>query len=502
MPSAVKTNIAANFIGRIWASLMTLLFVPLYIQFLGVEAYGLVGFYASLKAVSSIFDFGLSTTLNREVARHTGSLEGQCFVSDTIRSLEVVYWLTAMVIFVFVGMGSPLIAGKWIKASSFSPEMLTWVVVIMGGVLALQFPFALYMGGLRGLQKHVHLNGIHVFAGTLRSVGTVIVLWKISPTIHTFFLCQALVALVETVLTMACFWRLWPGRFLKASFRLENLRSIWKFAAGITMIGVTGIALSQMDRLILIKTIPLETFGLYSIALAAATGIQSVIVYPISNAVFPRFSQLITDGGGRRLAAFYHKSSQLVSLLILPAGVTIIVFSREILELWIRNQEIANGAGTMLSILMAAYAINSIGIIPQMMQLASGWTKLTATYNALAVIALVPAVAWASSSYGARGAATVYLFLFISYLGVVVPLMHRRILKGEFRRWLMEDVGAGMFICVISLPFMYFIKSHVSWPPLLLIGMFFVSLFCATAILSGRIRKGLFEILNRTFRNH
>ncbi|MBW1819154.1 MAG: oligosaccharide flippase family protein, partial [Deltaproteobacteria bacterium] len=95
MPSAVKTNIAANFIGRIWASLMTLLFVPLYIQFLGVEAYGLVGFYASLKAVSSIFDFGLSTTLNREVARYTGSLEGQGFVSDTIRTLEVVYWLTA-----------------------------------------------------------------------------------------------------------------------------------------------------------------------------------------------------------------------------------------------------------------------------------------------------------------------------------------------------------------------------------------------------------------------
>jgi O-antigen/teichoic acid export membrane protein len=68
MPS-LKLNIIANFIGRGWIAIMGLAFVPLYIKFMGIEAYGLVGFSATIQALSSLLDMGLSTTLNRELAR-------------------------------------------------------------------------------------------------------------------------------------------------------------------------------------------------------------------------------------------------------------------------------------------------------------------------------------------------------------------------------------------------------------------------------------------------
>jgi len=46
---------------------MAWLFVLLYIKFLGIKAYGLVGFFATLQRLFIILDMGLSTTLNREL---------------------------------------------------------------------------------------------------------------------------------------------------------------------------------------------------------------------------------------------------------------------------------------------------------------------------------------------------------------------------------------------------------------------------------------------------
>ena len=44
-------------------------FVPLYIKFMGVESYGLVGIYFPLLALSDFLDMRLSDTMNREMAR-------------------------------------------------------------------------------------------------------------------------------------------------------------------------------------------------------------------------------------------------------------------------------------------------------------------------------------------------------------------------------------------------------------------------------------------------
>ena len=66
----IKLNILANFGGQGWAALAQLAFVPLYLKFLGIEAYGLIGFYMMLQGILQILDVGLSMTINRELARY------------------------------------------------------------------------------------------------------------------------------------------------------------------------------------------------------------------------------------------------------------------------------------------------------------------------------------------------------------------------------------------------------------------------------------------------
>lgn len=51
MFSGFRANILSNFILQIWLFIGQLILIPVYIKYLGVEQYGLVGFYASLQSI-------------------------------------------------------------------------------------------------------------------------------------------------------------------------------------------------------------------------------------------------------------------------------------------------------------------------------------------------------------------------------------------------------------------------------------------------------------------
>jgi hypothetical protein len=51
---------------------MGLAFIPLYIKYHGIEAYGLIGLFALLQAWLGLLDMGMTPILGREMARFTG----------------------------------------------------------------------------------------------------------------------------------------------------------------------------------------------------------------------------------------------------------------------------------------------------------------------------------------------------------------------------------------------------------------------------------------------
>jgi O-antigen/teichoic acid export membrane protein len=46
----LKRNLIANYLGQGWTALVGLAFIPLYIKYLGIEAYGLIGLFGVIQA--------------------------------------------------------------------------------------------------------------------------------------------------------------------------------------------------------------------------------------------------------------------------------------------------------------------------------------------------------------------------------------------------------------------------------------------------------------------
>ena len=441
----VKHNLVANIVGRLWSGVMSLAFVPLYIHFLGIESYGLIGLFASVMALLSVLDMGLGTTLTREMARLSAQSGSAQHSRDLVRTLEVLYWAMGLLLGVALCLLASPISRFWIKGVTLPPSTVQYALMIMGMVVACEWPLALYSGGLIGLQRHSLLNGIRIITSTVEYGGAVLVLWFVAPTIEAFFVWQAAAGILQTLLMAACLWWLLPGE-RRASVRPHLLASLWRFSAGLTGISVLVALLTQLDKLILSRMLTLDLFGYYALA-ATVGGSLGYIVSPVFSAIFPRLSQL-ADGADVTLARFYHKCCQLMALVVVPVGVTLALFSRELLPLWVRDPAVVANIHVLVSLLVIGTMLNGLMTMPYALQLANGWTSLSLIKNVVALLLLGPLMILLIDRFGPPGAAIVWLILNLGYLLIEAPIMHRRLLAGQLRAWYVVDVGLPLALCL------------------------------------------------------
>lgn len=444
----LQKNIAANIAGSIWQALMGLIFIPFYIKFMGIESWGLVGFFYTLLIMFALLDLGLSNTLNRELARLSVLPGKEQEMNNLVRTLEVLYWGIAIFVGVTVVALSPFLANHWIKAGQLSPKTIELTLLIMGFVIALQMPVGFYSGGLLGLQKQVLLNVINVGMSTLRGAGAALVLWLVSPTIQAFFIWQIVVSVIQIFLLALFLWRRLPRCNKYAVFEKKLFKGIWRFAAGMSGISALAVILTQLDKVILSKMLSLEMFGYYTLASMVAMSLGCFFT-PVFSSIYPRFTQLFSIGDQEGLRHLYHQGCQFMSVLILPIASVVALFSYEILLLWTQNQMTAEKSYRLLSILICGTAINGLMNLPYALQLASGWTKLSFLKNVLAVSLFVPLIIYMTARYGAIGAAWAWLGLNMCYLFFEIPIMHRRLLPDEKWRWYWQDICFPLMTCIL-----------------------------------------------------
>jgi O-antigen/teichoic acid export membrane protein len=436
----VRRNIIANTLGRGWSILMAIAFVPIYIKLLGIEAFGLIGFFVTLQGLFAILDLGLSTTLSRELARASVHPEQAQRTRDLVRTLEVIYWGIALLIGAAVIALAPWIANHWLNPQGLSQSAVQEAITLLGLVIAFQWPIGFYSGGLVGLQRQVLNNIITAGLATVRGIGAVAVLWFVAPTIDAYFKWQLAVSILGVASVALALWGNLPKGDRPARFERSLLQSVWRFAGGMTAISAVVLLLVQTDKVLLSRLLSLEMFGYYMLA-AAVAGASVFFVGPIFTAVFPRFTQLVATGDQERLRDVYHQACQLVSVAVIPLMLVVAFFSLELLTIWTGNQVIAERAYWLVSLLAIGSALNGLMHVPYAAQLAHGWTGLALTANVIAVIVLVPLIIVLTIHYGAVGAASAWVLLNTGYVLLCIPATHRRILRGEMGRWYKLDVG-------------------------------------------------------------
>jgi O-antigen/teichoic acid export membrane protein len=448
----VRTNTLANLLGYGWATALQLVLAPFYIRYLGIEGYALIGFYLMLIASVQIFDFGLSQTVNRELARLSADPQASAKARDVLRTLEFVYWPVVGVVCLLMLLSTPFLVRNFLNASAVPPQVLQSSVSTMALIIAMQWPVTFYSSGLMGLQRQVLANGLRIALSTITGVGAILVVSRANAPLLAFFHWQALCAALALACYCIALYRILPAAEHKARFRPEILRGVWRFATGITAITLSALILTQFDKWILAETLPLAAFGYFMLAVTVA-GALTLLVTPVFNAVFPRFSGLAAREEHETLFNLYHLATQAMAAFLLPVALVLSLFAAEILYVWMGDADVARHSGPLLAVLVLGTALNGLFHVPYAWALARGQTRFIAVMNFAAIVVLVPLVWYFAGRYGAIVAAVAWLLLNLAYLVVFVPVVHRQLPRKDRSQWLLRDIGIPLALSVLVVGF-------------------------------------------------
>lgn len=446
---SLRASVAANFLASGWAAVMGLAFVPLYIRYLGIEAYALIGFFATLQVWLALLDMGFSATLNREMARCSADPDNAHHAGDLLRSMEIIGCVLAGSVAVLVLLASSLIARHWLNAQELAPATVQVAIALMGFIIALQWVGGLYRNGLLGLHRHLWVSAATALTATVRAIGSVAVLAFVSPTIISFFFFQLAVSAGESLLNGWHLHRSLPRAAVKPKFSWTALQRVWRFAAGLTVGAILATLLTQLDKVLLATLLPLADFGYFALTVTVA-GALSIFTMPIHNVGYPRLAGMAAGGDPAAMASEYHRFAQVLSVSVIPAGLMLSFFSTEIIFLWTGDSVTTQTVAPVLTVWMVGSVLNALMHVPYMAQLAHGWTKLSVVANTIGVLLMIPALLYFVPRHGAIAAAWIWVTINAASVLLTIPVMHTRILRGEMRAWYVRDVLAPLAAATVT----------------------------------------------------
>ena len=418
---------------------MGLAFVPLYVRYLGLEAYGLIGVFAVMQAWLTILDVGMTPTLNREMARYTAGAHSGRSIRDLLRSVEILCFSVAVFIGVSGWAAAEYLASDWLRVNELPTEDVGQALSLMAAVVSLRLVESIYHGSLIGLRRQLLYNGISAIIAAVRHGGAAAILVWLVPTIQAFFLWQVFSSALSVAVLATCVQCALPKLSSPPKFSVVALTRVWKFAGGMMGITLFAILLTQVDKVMLSRMLSLDAFGIYTLAVTVASALYMVIV-PIVQAVYPRMVELSSQDNQAALIRVYHQAAQLVTILTAPAVALLGFFAGGVVFVWSGSASLAERTGPILSVLAIGTFLNGLMYLPGQLQLAFGWTGLGLRTNMTAVAILIPAILWIVPKYGAVGAASVWVALNAGYVLISIQFMHKRLIPNEKWKWYFGDI--------------------------------------------------------------
>jgi O-antigen/teichoic acid export membrane protein len=343
--SLIKRNIFTNLVSGGVLTILTVIVTPIQINILGMDGYGVVGFIATLQMAFTAFDFGLSSTVARELARDSSLNKRDS--NHLLQTATAVYWCIAIIMGLTIAIFSGDIARRWFDAGSLDPLLLEQSVLIIAVYLALRWPVALYVGVLTGLQRMDWLNAVKVSVFSIRLIGGVAVLliWR---SLSPYLIWTALNALLEVVAYSYVCRRVHPTMPLFPKVIFPALRRVWRFSASMNVLAILSVLIIQFDRLVISKLLTLEELGFYTLAYTAANVVVAIIA-AFSSATFPWFAAANSQDDTTVLKYRYIMATRALLYITGIVCSNFIFFGRPLLAIWV-SPEAANNSFISLAL--------------------------------------------------------------------------------------------------------------------------------------------------------
>ncbi len=444
-------NIIANIAGKAWTFVSIYLFIPFYINILGVEAYAIISFYATLQTFLTLADVGLTATLNREFAKATST---DFYRANLLRTFENLYLFLAILISCITIIFAPQITARFLKSEIIQFEDIVFYVRLMGVTIGCNIFVYLYQGGMLGLQKQVAMNVLAIVFNAVKAGLVIIPLWfwrDLSVCFYwqlgcTILFCWIYRTRLNTYVSLA-----------HAKSDLRYLKPLWRYTVGMMLMAVIYAANTQVDKLTVGALLSLTDFAYYFLGTTVGHGVLMLAI-PMGTAFLPELTRLFSIPDIVSAKHLYHRSAFLITTVSSAVAVVLLFYMQSYIAIWQQNTEIAQIITPLSRLLVVSFLFLSIQLVPYYAALANGHTKTNVLMGIITIALLWPGIYVSIHKFGLVGAGLPQLVLNGLVTFVLGGIIIRKFLKGEFLKWLLRDtlVPIVVSVCIAYLLYLLF----------------------------------------------
>jgi len=322
----------------------------------------------------------------------------------------------------------------------------------MGGMIGLRWLAGLYRSGINGMEDQVWLNYANIVIISLKFLGAWVLLAFVTQSISDFFEFQLFVGGFEVAILGTRFYRCMPVTRINVAilaFDWRAVKSVAPFAISIAYSAGVWVLVTQTDKLILSGVLSLSEYGYFSLVALIASGITA-ISGPISQAIMPRMTLLLSQGRLDEMLGIYRQASEIIVLISFSVAMTIGLYAEPLIYAWTGDREAASWGNDILLWFALGNSVLSVAAFQYYLQTAFGELKLHVIGATISGLLQVPVIYFSVTNYGALGAGVAWFSVRVILFLIWTPVVHERFVPGFHVGWVKKSI-MPIVLGVISL---------------------------------------------------
>lgn len=400
---AIAKNSIYNLLGYGVPIIAALIFIPVLVNGLGAEKFGLLNLAWMIIGYFSFFDFGIGKGLTKIVAEKISS--------DQSNQIPALFW-TSLVLMLLVSLVIAFLLLFFIPyfVSLFNvSQNLQQETINTFYVLCLSIPIVSTTAGLRGVLeaylKFGTINVVRIVLGLLTFLGPIVCL---------LFTNSLLWIVVLLVIIRVLIWLWYLQLCIKTNPRIKSkgvldfksIKPIIKFSAWISLVNVIGPVILYSDRFIIGILISASAISYYAVSYEIVSKLL-LISGALVGVLFPVFSASYSSNPEESKKIFL-RGIKFIFLIIYPIVFLMVVFAFEGMEIWL-GEKFAENSALVLQLLAVGILFNSISSIPNNFFQGTGQPRIPALINLIELPFFLLAMWLTIKHWGILGAAITYM---------------------------------------------------------------------------------------------
>lgn len=415
-------NVVLTLAGLGLPLLMGAFSIPNIIETLGTRRFGVLTLIWAVFGYFSLFDFGISKALTKQVAEARNDSERS---GSVVRAGLTFLLGFGLLLSVLLYASFPLATGAGVfEDSSENRSSIAWLVVGM--------PFMLVSNGLRGILEGMGIFGAPAIARILLGISTfglplpLLAFW---PSLDVLVIGLVLGRTV-TVATQAWACRSLLRLALSSELSSDEFKRLLTFGGWMMVSNLVSPLMVFADRFVISASPSASNLAYYTTPFEVVTRLL-VVPAAMTTVLFPEMAKLQGERQFERLITLNRRGMLVMAFIMIPCAVVGMLCANTVLTWWL-GSEFAGMATVPMQVMCVGVLFNSLAQFPFSLIQAVGRVKLIAFIHCLELPLYFVLLSELLKNYGIVGAAWAWLIrVFLDFL--VLVFVASRISQG---RWL------------------------------------------------------------------